>query len=153
MNEQQKKDLTNQSVARLHQIRASLLDVDKKEEEALGNLTKSKKDTLDQRQAIEMDFLRLRTELYNERANVVCHLLNFGAMMPAVDDAEIKAIAKDIGLAGKLREKRQQKGGSNDMISKDWCGPCVECTTACLTCVTNACLTCVSNTCLHSVLG
>ena len=52
MNEQQKKDLVNQSVARLDQIRASLLEAEKKEEEALGQLTKSAEETPERRLAV-----------------------------------------------------------------------------------------------------
>lgn len=150
MNEQQKKDLANQSVARLHQIRASLLETDKQEEEALGNLTKSAEDTPDRRLAVKTDFLRARAELYNEQANVACHLLNFGDMMPAVDDVEIIALAKGVSLASKLRDKRQQAGSKEHMVSQAPCGTCVDCTTACTVCITNACLECVTAACLHN---
>lgn len=139
MNDQQKRELANQSVARMHQIRASLLEADKHEEEALGNVTKSAEDTPDRRLAIKMDFLRMRADLYNEQANVASHLVN--DMKPAIDDAEVEALAKDVSLASKLRDKRQQAGSKEHVVSKDICGSCIDCTTTCTTCVTYACLT------------
>jgi hypothetical protein len=148
MNEQQKKDLANQSVARLHQIRASLLEAEKKEEEALGKLTKSAEETPARRLAVERDFLRTRVELYNEQANILSHLVN--DIKPAIDDAQVMSLAKDVDLAAKLSEKRQQAGSKEHMVSKDICGSCTDCTTACTDCVTNACLTCITNTCLHN---
>ena len=152
MNEQQKKDLVNQSVARLHQIKANLLQVDKQEEEALGKLPESAEATPDQRLAVlavETRFLRARAELYNERATVACHLLNFGDLTPAVEDAEIKALARDVSLASKLNVKRQQAGSKENMGNKAMCAPCTDCTTACTACVTS-CTSCITTYCLIS---
>jgi len=149
MNEQQKKELANQSVARLHQIRASLLEVDKQEEEALGKLTKSAQET-PERLAVEKDFLRTRVELYNEQANILSQLVN--DIKPAIDDAEVKALAKDVKLAATLSEKRQQAGSKGQMVSKGICGPCTECVTHFIECVGD-CIQCVTNDCLFHPLG
>lgn len=106
MNEQQIKELANQSVARLHQIRTSLLETEKQEKEALKSL--AKEDAPERRLTIERDFLRMRVELYGEQGNVLLRLLN--TVNPTIDDAEVLALAKDVNLAAKLRESGRRPG-------------------------------------------
>ena len=136
MNEQQIKELANQSVARLHQIRTSLLETEKQEKEALKSL--AKEDAPERRLTIERDFLRMRVELYGEQGNVLLRLLN--TVNPTIDDAEVLALAKDVNLAAKLREKRPQAGAA----SQDYANSC-SVVPGCVTCYTDGCLTCVIN--------
>ena len=137
-------------MARLDQIRASLLEAEKKEEEALGQLTKSAEETPERRLAVERDFLRTRVELYNEQANILAQLVN--DIKPAIDDDEVKALAKDVKLAATLSEKRQQAGSKGQMVSKGICGPCTECISHCIECVGD-CIQCVTSDCLFHPIG
>ena len=138
MNDKQIKELANQSVARLHQIRTSLLETEEQEKEAIKSLAKSGGDTPERRLTVERDFLRMRVELYGEQGNVLLRLLN--TVNPAIDDAEVLALAKDVNLAAKLREKRPQAGAA----SQDYANNC-SVVPGCVTCYTDGCLTCVIN--------
>jgi hypothetical protein len=135
MSESQKQELTNQSVARLHQIKASLVEAGNQEQKAIRSLTGSAEDTPDRRLAVELSFLRTSAELYKELASIALHLLNLSGKMPALDDSEIVALAKDVGLASKLRQQRQQ-GAQDGNWSSRWCpGFCETCITSCTECI------------------
>ncbi len=155
MKKKDRLELATQSVARLRQIRDELLELEEQEKDVHGGVASATARSTP-RPKTEIEFLRARAELYNEHANVSGGLLNlnFGKILPALDDAEIVTLAKDVGLAAKLKDKRVQ-AASKEAEQKEGCGACgicKDCTTSCTQCITNTCLTC-TGPCYTSVIG
>jgi hypothetical protein len=130
-----------QSLARLQQIKKTLIKADRDEKKAQKALDKSGRATEIELLKLRSTFLEERLELYNEQAQIQGDLVHTGLKPPAgASREEIIAVAKRLDLAKLLRDQRHQR-----VVPTGWClTSCEKCVTSCEKCV-SSCEICVTS--------